>query len=259
VSEPRPDIRTVSSILVRRHAPAQPDSLNIPVESPLAIEVNGVVAAHLMRLPGHDAELALGFCFSEGYLSGLNDVATLEVCPEETGLVRVRTTREVVPKPSSVLISACAGGRVPEEAELPDPVALDGPAMEAHVLLGMGAAMQAAQEVYAEARAVHGAAFFSREGELVVVREDVGRHNAIDKAIGYCLYHRAPMDGVLATTGRASSEMVLKAAAARTPVVLSRSGPTSLGVELAERLGITLICYARGPRMSVLTHPERVA
>jgi len=248
----------VESVSFRRDRAPEAESLDVPVESPLAIEVNGTVAVHLMRLPGHEAELALGHCYAEGYIGGLGDVATLEVCTDETGLVRVRTVREVTPRPASVLIPACAGGRLPEERELPAPVADDGWRMAAARLLELMGEMQAAQTVYAEARAVHGAGFFARSGELIVVREDVGRHNAVDKAIGYCLYHGHPMDGVLATTGRASSEMVLKAAVARTPIVLSRSGPTSLGIWLAERLGITLICYARGTRMSVMTHAERI-
>ncbi|MBM3475669.1 MAG: formate dehydrogenase accessory sulfurtransferase FdhD [Armatimonadetes bacterium] len=257
--QPRSDIRTVGAVSVRRGSAPEAEPLNVPVESPLAIEVNGIVAVHLMRLPGHDAELALGHCYAERYLGGLDDVATLEVCTEQTGLVRLRTVREVAPRPASVLISACAGGRVPDEADLPAPVPADRWGMDAQRLLGLMGEMQAAQTVYAEARAVHGAAVFARSGELVVVREDVGRHNAVDKAIGLCVYDRHPMDGVLVTTGRASSEMILKASVARTPIVLSRSGPTSLGIELAERLGITLICYARGPRMSVMTHAERVA
>ena len=257
--ELRPDIRTVESLSIRRDSSPQSEPLNVPVESPLAIEVNGTVAAHLMRLPGHDAELALGHCYTEGYITGLADIATLEVCAEETGLVRVRTTGDVTPRPASVLISACAGGRVPDEADLPGPVPVGATPIPADTLLALMAEMQAAQTVYAEARAVHGAAFFTPEGELIVVREDVGRHNAVDKAIGHCLFYGRSMEGVLATTGRASSEMILKAAVARTPIVLSRSGPTSLGIELAARLGITLICYARGPRMSVMTHPERVA
>lgn len=252
------NVRTVPSTLVRGSYVSQSDFLEVPVESPLALELNGSIVARLMRLPGHDAELALGYCFTEGWIRDLGEVATVEVCAEQGGSVRIRTTTPVPSRPVSLLLSACGGGGVTDDAQLPEAVGADDWTVEAELLSNAMARMLAAQVVYRQARAVHGAAFFSRKGDLIVVREDVGRHNAMDKAVGYCLYHKRPMDGILATTGRASSEMVLKAAVTRTPILLSRSGPTSLGIELAQRLAITLICYARGPRMSVLTHAHRV-
>ncbi|MGQ9732106.1 MAG: formate dehydrogenase accessory sulfurtransferase FdhD [Candidatus Zipacnadales bacterium] len=251
-------LQVFSATFLRSQEAPIAEELRAPIEAPLALELNGQVVAHLMRMPGDDAELALGYCLTEGYIEGFQDVISLQVCEEERGLVRVQTRGQVTPQATSVLISACVGGRLPDGADWPPPLLPAGPPFSREMLLQLTRRLHEAQTVHLQAGAVHGAAAFTREGELLVVREDVGRHNALDKVVGYCLYHGRPADALLATTGRASSEMVLKAARARFPVALSRSGPTSLGIELAARLGLTLICYARGNRMTIYTHRERV-
>lgn len=255
----RSPVQPVEAIAIRAHGRAEPATPLVPVEAPLAIEVNDVVVAHLMRLPDHDAELALGFCYTEGLISGLSDVLSVEVCDDETGRVTVRTPREVAPREAAVLTSACVGPRGVRGADLPPPVEPAGAHVAADVLLEAGRHVQTAQDTHRAAGAVHAAAAFTLEGELVVLREDVGRHNAIDKAVGHCLYQDCPLErSMLVSTGRASSEMILKAAASRIPVAASRSGPTSLGVELAEKLGVTLVCYLRRGGMTLYAHPERV-
>jgi FdhD protein len=234
-------------------------SVEVPIEAPLAIRVNDRIVGHLMRLPGHDAELALGFCVSEGYISGLADVLGVEVCDAEAGQVTVRTAREQPSRKPLFLTSACVGPREASEIDLPEALPAEGPVVSAEVLLSLPAGMREGQEVRRAAGAVHAAAVFDSAGERVVVREDVGRHNAIDKVVGYCLHAGCPLErGLLLSTGRASSEMVLKAVAARIPIAASRSGPTSLGVELADRLGLTLIGYLRPGRMTVYAHPEKL-
>lgn len=254
-----PAVRLVETVTIRVPHTAAAETPAVPVEAPLAIRVNDVVVAHLMRLPGHDAELALGFCYTEGLISSLADVVSLEVCDDDTGQVTVRTPREVTPRPTAIVTSACVGPRDRREADLPPPV--DGGSLRIgpEALLGAAAQMQASQETHRTAGAVHAAAVFRPDGTLVVLREDVGRHNAVDKVIGHCLYGNCPLDrSMLVSTGRASSEMVLKAAAARIPVAASRSGATSLGVELAQDLGVTLVCYLRRARMTIYAHPERL-
>ncbi len=235
-------------------------SVDVPIEAPLAIRVNDDTVAHLMRLPGHDAELALGFCLSEGYIGGLADVLGVDVCDAEAGQVTVRTARARPPRKPLFLTSACVGLREASEIDLPEALSAEGPAVSAEVLLALPGRMREGQEVRRAAGAVHAAAVFDAAGERVVVREDVGRHNAIDKVVGYCLHAGYRLErAILVSTGRASSEMVLKALAARIPIAASRSGPTSLGVELADRLGLTLIGYLRPGRMTVYAHPQRVA
>lgn len=252
-------VRLVETVTIRAPRAATAASPAVPVEAPLAIRVNDVVVAHLMRLPGHDAELALGFCYTEGLISGLADVVSLEVCDDDTGRATVRTTRKVRPRPAAILTSACAGPRDRRDADLPPPVDGGNLRVSPEALLGAGPQMQASQETHRAAGAVHAAAIFRPDGTLVALREDVGRHNAVDKVIGHCLYEDCALDrSVLVSTGRASSEMVLKAAAARIPVVASRSGATSLGVELAEDLRVTLVCYLRRARMTIYAHPERL-
>jgi FdhD protein len=259
MGEKRSSVRMVDGLALRADGSAGPTRPAVPVEAPLAVQVNEVVVAHLMRLPGHDAELALGFCYTEGLISGLIDVQSVEVCDDEAGRVTVRTPREVAPREAAVLTSACVGPRGVRGAGLPSPVEAPDLVIGTDVLLQAGRRMQAAQETHRVAGAVHAAAMFTAEGELVVLREDVGRHNAIDKVVGYCLYHNDSLGRtMLVSTGRASSEMILKAAAARVPVSASLSGPTSLGVELAQKLGITLAGYLRGGRMVVYAHPERL-
>ncbi len=260
MAKDRAATRSVDAVTVQGKGTSAPARPAVPVEAPLAVQVNEVVVAHLMRLPGHDAELALGFCYTEGLISGLTDVLSVEVCDDDAGRVTVRTPREVAPREAAVLTSACVGPRGVRGADLPPPLGVGSVQIAADVLLGAGRGMQAAQETHRTAGAVHAAAVFTLEGELVVLREDVGRHNAIDKVVGHCLYGECPLErSMLISTGRASSEMILKAAAARVPVAASRSGPTSLGVELAEKLGVTLVCYLRRGQMTVYAHPERLA
>ncbi|MBM3167588.1 MAG: formate dehydrogenase accessory sulfurtransferase FdhD, partial [Chloroflexi bacterium] len=127
------------------------------------------------------------------------------------------------------------------------------------MLLGLAQTMVAAQGVHKQTGGVHAAALFASTGELLVLREDIGRHNAVDKVLGYALLRHLPLDDkVLLTTGRASHEMVVKAVRLGLPVVASVSSPTSLAVQIASRLNCTLIGYLRGQRMVLYTHWWRV-
>lgn len=260
MSEDRPAVRIVDALTVKAQGTSVPGRPAVPVEAPLAVQVNEVVVAHLMRLPGHDAELALGFCCTEGLVAGLADVLSIEVCDDETGRVTVRTPHRIAPREAAVLTSACVGPRGVRGEELPPAVEATQVEIRPDVLLEAGRRMQAAQETHRTAGAVHAAAIFTFDGTLVVLREDVGRHNAIDKVVGHCLYHDCPLERtILVSTGRASSEMILKTAAARVPVAASRSGPTSLGVALAKELGVTLVGYLRQGQMIVYAHPQPLA
>jgi FdhD protein len=129
----------------------------------------------------------------------------------------------------------------------------------AEMLLGLNAAMRRAQDLYRVSGGVHAAALFDAAGHLITLQEDIGRHNAIDKALGYCLLRHIPLqDRILVTTGRASHEMVTKSVRVGIPIIVSISAATALAAQIAEDRGATLIGYLRGRRMSVYTHPWRV-
>jgi FdhD protein len=132
--------------------------------------------------------------------------------------------------------------------------------VRAGTLLGLSRAMRARQEVHRSVGGTHAAALFGAGGSLVTLAEDIGRHNAVDKALGHCLLRRIPLaDKVLVTSGRASYEMAIKAIRVGVPIVASVSAPTALAVQLAQDRGLTLIGYLRGGRMNVYTHAHRVA
>jgi FdhD protein len=265
------------SWLVHRIA-AQGDeeiTVEVVVEEPLEIVLNGTPVATLLRLPGDDKELVAGFCFTEGLVSRFSDVLLLRHCSragqsaaqaddslESRNRVEVTADPDGVPSRadwSRVIRSGC-GTIDPGDLGADDltPVG-DAAHVERAVLLGLIATLLAQPRLYRETGGLHAAAIFHTDGRLVAIREDIGRHNAVDKAIGYALLRGIVLDDkLLLTTGRASHEMVTKAVRAGVPVLASVSSPTSLAVQLAQRLNVTLIGYLRGQRMNVYTHRERV-
>ncbi len=247
----------------RRTQQPHTQSRRLAIEEPLTIRVNDQTLAVLMRLPGDDIELAVGFCFTEDIIASMDEVLMVRHCPEEENLVELRITADVSLDQPLFIPSACASRGVVDIARerLVGKIELSlNISASPQILYELPKQMHDYQSVYASAGGVHAAAVYSLEGEMVVVREDVGRHNALDKVVGHCLLSRLDCkDKILVTTGRATSEMILKAAAAGSPLVASTSGVTSLGVELAEELGVTLIAYLRGGTMNLYTHPFRIA
>jgi len=250
----------------------------VVTEEPLEIVINGQSVAVLMRLPGWEKELVTGFCVSEGYVRSIDDVLLVHHCgrglpapgPAEgdTNGSRNRVELRVTPegfyppaRPDVVRLirSGCGAADIAALGATLPRVTGD-LRVAAEVLLGLGQALREGQQAHHSAGGTHAAGLFTATGELAVVAEDIGRHNALDKVIGYCLLRRIPLaDKVLVTTGRASYEMALKAVRAGIPIVATISAPTSLAVQLAEDRGLTLIGYLRGGRMNVYTHPWRVA
>ncbi len=247
------------------------------LEEPLSVTVNGRRVAVLMRLPGNEKELGAGFCISEGIVTRFDAVLTVHHCgrslPEPAGdgepSVESRHQVAISARPEAVHFDAqsdvirlirtgCGAVDVRDVTDsLPH---LDGDfRVSAGVLLGLNAAMRQAQELYKVAGGVHAAALFDDQGALITLQEDIGRHNAIDKAIGYCLLRGIPLrDRILVATGRASHEMVTKALRVGVPLVVSISAATALAAQIAADRGATLVGYLRGGRMSVYTHPWRI-
>ncbi len=228
----------------------------LPLEAPLHIEVNGRHLATLMRLPGNDRELALGFWLTEGLIESRDEVASLAHCPDDPNLLRMTLTREL-PERAPMAIGTACGGLL--GGELPEAMRVNGALVAAKVLMEMPAVLEEHQPVRKQVGGVHGAAVCAAGGELLIAAEDIGRHNAMDKVLGHCLLTGQPLtDKVVVITGRASAEMVIKAVRARVPVLGTSAGLTSLGAQLAGDLGLTLVARLRESSMQVMAHAQRI-
>ena len=254
----------------------------VVIEEPLEIRLNGHPVAVLMRTPGLEKELAAGFCLGEGLVAGMADVALVRHCgqaghddllladgepdPLDDSRNRVDVTlmpgaahsvehpRDVV----QLVRSGCGRTDVSVLAENLDPVNTD-LAVRVEMLPRLLGQITRQQAAYRAAGGIHAAALFDRYGRTLVVCEDIGRHNAVDKAVGWCLLRGIPLgDKMLVSTGRASYDMVAKGVRLGVPVMASISSPTSLAVELADALNCTLLGYLRGKNLNVYTHGWRI-
>jgi FdhD protein len=238
-------------------------------EEPLEIRVRGRGISITMRTPGHDDELAAGFLLTEGVVHCREDLLRIEHCGrnEFGNVINVvlapqvyvdmqRLTRHVFASSSCGL---CGKSTIDAIARQFPPLQSNF-SVDAQTILGMSDAMRAAQTTFARTGGLHAAAIFDADGRMRIVREDVGRHNAVDKAIGHCLLHgNVPLSRqVLLVSGRSSFEIMQKALGAGIAVVAAVSAPSSLAVRFAEQSGQTLIGFLRGSRMNLYTHPSRI-
>lgn len=249
-------------------------------EEPLEIRVNGRPLAVTMRTPGDDFALATGFLVSEGVLAHADELARIAYCAgarttEDGGnsynVVNI-TLADGVPPPAASLerrvytTSSCglcgkaSLDAVRTAARWPLPLA-GGPRLDPAVLTALPDQLRAAQPVFARTGGLHAAALFTADGQLLDAREDVGRHNAVDKVVGRALQEgRLPLsDAVLLVSGRASFELAQKAVMAGITVLAAVSAPSSLAVDLAAEAGLTLVGFLRGAAMNVYTGAERLA
>ena len=248
---------------------------HLAVEEPCEIRLGGEAIAVTMRTPGHDLELAAGFLYTEGIVGAL-DIATISHCgnpeagrgdalhPEnvvEVRLVPGRAARRDVRRHFFASSSCGICGKASIEAIHVDTgAAADGPSVTAAALSAMMEGLSPRQELFAATGGLHAAAIFGADGELLVVREDVGRHNAVDKVIGYALLEeRLPLDAaVLIVSGRTSFEILQKALVARISIVAGVSAASSLAVEFAAQSNMTLVGFLRASKMNVYTGAERI-
>jgi len=255
-------------------ATTRPETL--VVEEPLEIRVNGAPITVTMRTPGADMELAQGFLLTEGVIAGRGDVLGIRYCggrdasgANTYNVLEVSLAPGVAPPDVDVTrnfytTSSCG---VCGKASL-DAVRLvsrfapgaDSAAVAADALGAMPRQLRAAQKVFHSTGGLHAAALFTTDGAMLAVREDVGRHNAVDKVIGWALERElVPLTGsVLLVSGRASFELTQKAVMAGIPVLAAVSAPSSLAVSLAQESGITLVAFLRGESMNVYTRPDRI-
>jgi FdhD protein len=253
----------------------RPDS--IAVEEPLELRVDGRALAVTMRTPGHDVELAHGFLHTEGVIGSTADVRDARYCDSRDD--EGRNTYNVldvglapgVPAPgvgverNFYTTSSCGvcGKASLDAVRVKSRHSPDGDPVRVpmEVLAELPDALRRHQQVFDRTGGLHAAGLFTAEGELLVVREDVGRHNAVDKVIGWALLQgRIPARGcVLIVSGRTSFELAQKAVMAGVPVLGAVSAPSSLAVELAEECGLTLVGFIRNGSMNVYAHAERIA
>ena len=240
------------------------DQAGIVVESPLALTVNNTAWLTFMCTPTEPEALAVGFLFNEGIIKGMDEVADVRLC-EHGDNVDVWLTHAVEQPAHWRRTSGCTGGisavdlllnestisHSLHHGESPRPI-------PAHKICGLMSRLLESQELYRLSGGVHTSALSDGE-RLLVVTEDIGRHNTLDKIAGLCLMKDIwPDQRILLTTGRISSEMLQKAARLGAEAVISRTAPSSLSVEMAETAGIALVGYARRDGFIIYAHPERV-
>jgi FdhD protein len=242
----------------RVRAPGLED--DVAVEEPLEIRVDGRPLAVTMRTPGHDEELALGFLFGEGLI----DAARAAGPPADLAANTVEVAGPLLREPdarsffTSSSCGVCGKGALEEVAVHAPPVPPGGVRIARALLAALPDRLR--QPGFARTGGLHATGLFTESGELLVAREDVGRHNAMDKVVGHALRAQAvPLSSnVLCVSGRLSFELVQKAAVARAPVLVGVGAPTSLAVRLAADRGMTLAGFARNGRVNVYSGTERV-
>jgi FdhD protein len=243
------------------HATVRADGFEdeVAVEEPLEIRAGGRALAVTMRTPGHDEELALGFLYGEGLIDGPRPAAP----PADLAANTIEVGGPLLREPSSRSFftssscGVCGKGALEEVAVHAEPLA-DGPVIDRALLAELPDRLR--QPTFARTGGLHATGLFTPAGELECVREDVGRHNAMDKVIGWALREGSvPLHPrVLCVSGRLSFELVQKAAVAGAPVLVGVGAPTSLAVRLADDRGLTLCGFARGGRVNVYTYGVRV-
>ena len=250
----------------------------LTVEEPFEVRIGGRSLAVIMRTPGNDRELAMGFLFTEGVITSADDVLSITDAVDEDGLplanvvdVTLRSERQqesFKTQPTaferhfavSASCGLCGKNSIADLLLSVPSIEQMEPHIAAGVIYKLPARLRPAQAVFTHTGGLHAAGLFNADGELLLLREDVGRHNAVDKIIGHGLLHgQFPYTHhILLVSGRTSFEIIQKALLACIPCLAAISAPSSLAVELAERGGITLIGFLRNSTMNVYTHPERI-
>ena len=252
---------STTSVRALRLPAGEPGDERIPVEEPLEIRIDGEPVAVTMRTPGDDEELALGFCLTEGLdpvAARLpDDLAANTVEVEAPSFDRERVQRNFYTTSSC---GVCGKGAI-EAVRVEAPRIASPLEIRESVVYALPDLLREAQRAFAATGGLHAAGLFTARGDMVCVREDVGRHNALDKVVGWAFRENLlPLsEHVLCLSGRLSFELVQKASVAGCPVLVAVGAPSSLAVELAEDRGITLCGFVREGRITVYTEPWRIS
>jgi FdhD protein len=239
-------------------------------EEPLEIRVQTSMVNTTMRTSGHDFELAVGWCYAEGLIDSFEEVQKVSYCvtnklEQRFNVVnlKLRTSKKIViPERLGLSTSACGVcGKATLDAlethctTLPNELSIT-----PELLYSLPDKLRAAQKIFENTGGLHAAALFSHQGELLVLREDIGRHNAVDKLIGWALMQTQSLENtILLVSGRTGFEIAQKSIRAKVPILASISAPSSLAVETAKRFNQTLIGFLRQKRMNVYTGSNRIA
>jgi len=255
------------------------DRDQVAAEEPLQLSLDGKPLSIVMRTPGNDLELALGLLWAEQVIRSLDDVARVRISAEaQENEPRVAVANDLVESNQVDVYLRGSAGRRPERSFLAtsacgvcgattvESLALDfaplppGPTVGAAMLPRLSDRLRVQQRIFESTGGLHAAGLFDERGELQLLREDIGRHNAVDKVVGRALLDgRLPLErSVLAVSGRAGYEVVQKAVAAGIPILAAVGAPSSLAVATAERFGMTLVGFLRDDRFNVYTSPERI-
>ena len=275
---PRPQAPPVA-IARWRSGAWREESDHVAAEEPLQISLDGAPLSIVMRTPGNDLELALGLLWAEQVIRSPGDVIGVRISAEaaeaEASLhvaadlvesnqidVHLRSAPGRRPERSFLSSSACGvcGATTVESLALDFPRLEPGVTLDASVLTRLADRLREQQRIFESTGGLHAAGLFDTAGELELLREDIGRHNAVDKIVGRAFLDRLlPLrDRVLAVSGRAGYEVVQKAVAAGIPILAAVGAPSSLAVATAERFGMTLVGFLREDRFNVYTSPERI-
>jgi FdhD protein len=252
----------------------------LAAEEPLGIRVDGTALTVTMRTPGDDVELAAGFLVGEAMVSSRDEIAGMKVCDGTTCGHLDHTAEEIgnivdiALAPGVEVVSGarrnflttsacgvCGKTSISDICALPrTPLSSDATVFDPVALTALPGRLREAQKVFSSTGGLHAAGLFTAAGDLLAVREDVGRHNAVDKIVGWALLNdKLPLSGcVLLVSGRASFELVQKAVLAGIPLLAAVSAPSSLAAELAQEAGLTLVGFLRGTSMNVYTGAQRV-
>lgn len=248
------------------------DSDVLAVEEPLQIRMAGEDVAVTMRTPGNDRELAAGFLYSEGLIASNRHIDSINYCLDEDGnpaanIINLQPTERSLVDPrqwgrdflSSSSCGLCGKTSIEQVERRLAPLSA-GFQVSTGILYALPDKLRGEQEAFLQTGGIHAAALFTQAGELLIVREDVGRHNAVDKIIGYALLHdMLPLSNhILLVSSRASFEIVQKAWAAGVSLLAVISAPSSLAVETAQAAGMTLVAFLRGERLNVYASEWRI-
>ena len=239
------------------------DKREVVVEAAITIDIKNVGEYTIMATPRDELALALGFCLAEGIIDGADDVAMCVHCPDDPHIIRVQLVEGKegrAAKRNLLIVGSCGicGAEEIDKTIASLPAAPDTLRLTTKQVIGLPEKLRASQQVFGRTGGSHAAALV-RDGEIIAACEDIGRHNAFDKAIGACLLQQVSTQGTVAVlSGRISVELVIKAARAGVELLAAVSAPTTLAIETAQRCGITLCGFVRPPEATVYCHPQRI-